>query len=125
MKLEPTRCYELPYPPSVNHIYMPVKRGKKRGYALNEKAAAYRNDVILTIGKGFTTITTPIRVLVELFMPDNRKRDLDNLGKALFDAMTYAGVWKDDSLIHDLRIIRRGIKPNGQAIVTVMQIVDD
>lgn len=39
-------------------------------------------------------------------MPDRRRRDLDNMPKALFDGLTHAGVWTDDSQIDDLRIVR-------------------
>jgi len=39
-----------------------------------------------------------------LFMPDRRKRDIDNTLKALLDALTHAGVWLDDSQVVDLRI---------------------
>ena len=45
-----------------------------------------------------------IAVEIEAFMPDRRKRDLDNILKALLDALTHAGVWADDSQIVDLRI---------------------
>ena len=38
------------------------------------------------------------------FRPDRRRRDLDNLLKALLDSMTHAGVMQDDALIEDLRV---------------------
>lgn len=31
------------------------------------------------------------------FPPDARRRDIDNYNKALFDALTHAGIWEDDS----------------------------
>jgi crossover junction endodeoxyribonuclease RusA len=44
-------------------------------------------------------------VLVELdfLLPDRRKRDLDNLSKAVLDSMNKI-VWKDDNQVVDLRI---------------------
>ena len=45
-----------------------------------------------------------IRLTIEAWRPDNRKRDLDNLLKAPLDALTHAGVYMDDHLIVDLRI---------------------
>jgi len=45
-----------------------------------------------------------LRVVIEAWRPDNRRRDLDNLLKAVLDALTHAGVWTDDGLIVDLRI---------------------
>ncbi len=111
--------YQLPYPPSVNHIYSRTKRG---GLMLNPKAKAYREEVIYTIGKGHTTLTASLQVHVQAYMPDKRKRDLDNTLKAVFDAMTHAGVWKDDSQIDDLRIVRSGVESPGRVLVTVRQI---
>lgn len=41
-----------------------------------------------------------LAVTVTLCPPDNRRRDEDNFaGKALFDSLTHAGVWDDDSQI--------------------------
>jgi len=41
-----------------------------------------------------------LEVKVTLCPPDKRRRDEDNFaGKALFDALTKAGVWGDDSQI--------------------------
>ncbi|MCV5079210.1 RusA family crossover junction endodeoxyribonuclease, partial [Escherichia coli] len=43
--------------------------------------------------------SAPASVEIVLFPPDNRIRDLDNYNKALFDALTHAGVWEDDSQV--------------------------
>lgn len=45
-----------------------------------------------------------LKVEIEAWRPDNRRRDLDNLLKACLDGCTHAGVWEDDSNIVDLRI---------------------
>jgi crossover junction endodeoxyribonuclease RusA len=50
------------------------------------------------------TFTGPIKVEIVAFRPDNRKRDLDNLLKAVLDGMSKALVYEDDSQIRDLRI---------------------
>jgi crossover junction endodeoxyribonuclease RusA len=47
-----------------------------------------------------------LRVEIEVFPPDKRKRDIDNLLKSLLDSLTHAQVWKDDNQISDLRIFR-------------------
>lgn len=113
--------YQLPYPPSVNHIYSRTKRG---GVMLNDKAKSYREDVLHTIGKASVAVTGDLRVRIDAYMPDKRKRDLDNPLKALLDAMTHAGVWTDDSQIKDLRIINRGVEKDGRVVVTVGQIYE-
>ena len=50
----------------------------------------------------------PIPVAVhadyQIGRPDKRRRDLDNMGKSLGDALTAAGILVDDSQIIDLRL---------------------
>lgn len=111
--------FQLPYPPTVNHIYRRTKKGQ---VFLDDRASGYRDDVIHLIGKGHTTLQGQIRVKVDAYMPDKRKRDLDNLCKSLFDAMTHAGVWLDDSQISSLLINRAGVEKNGRVVVTVQQV---
>jgi len=111
--------YQLPYPPSVNHIYARTKRG---GVMLNPNAKAYREEVIYTIGKGHTMLTGRLRVHVDAYMPDKRIRDVSNILKSLEDAMTHAGIWQDDSQIDDLRVVRKGIESPGRVVVSVTQI---
>ena len=45
--------------------------------------------------------------------PDNRRRDLDNLYKALLDALQAARIYDDDSQIDDLQITRGATTPGG------------
>ncbi len=76
---------------------------------LKAKGKEYRRAVLNQINAqldSMETITKPVKVRVEAWMPDKRKRDLDNLCKALLDAITHAGLWEDDSQIDDLRIYR-------------------
>jgi len=47
-----------------------------------------------------------VRVEFEAWVPDKRRRDLDNILKSLCDSLTHAGIWHDDSQIDDLRIYR-------------------
>jgi crossover junction endodeoxyribonuclease RusA len=50
------------------------------------------------------TITGPIKVEILAYRPDNRKRDLDNLLKAVLDGMAKGMIYEDDAQIKDLRI---------------------
>ena len=67
---------------------------------------AYRKAVIdqVLIQRGAKHYVTPLRVTVEAFKPDRRRRDIDNIFKAVGDGLTHAGVWEDDSQIVDLRL---------------------
>lgn len=99
----------LPFPPSVNRYYRSPRSGPLAGRTLiSEEARKYRAAVCSLVAE--SKLGGPmeglLRVSVEVFVPDRRKRDLDNLGKSLFDSLTHAGVWGDDSQIDDLRIYR-------------------
>lgn len=108
------RIYELPYPPSVNTYWRNVK-----GRTLISKAGReYRNKVCASTYH-FETLQCRLSVEIEAFMPDKRKRDIDNLPKAILDSLSHAGVWVDDSQIDVLKISRMGIEKPGKVIVKI------
>ena len=111
--------YQLPFPPSVNHIY---SRTRKGGVMLNPKARAYREEVIYLVGKVHTMLTGRLAVRIDAYAPDRRKRDISNLEKCIGDALTHAGVWKDDEQIDQLIINRKSIEAPGRVIVTIKQL---
>ena len=61
-----------------------------------------------------------IAVWVQAYPPDARERDLDNLPKALFDALQYAGAYRKDSQIDHFAVTRREVAPpEGRVEVTI------
>jgi crossover junction endodeoxyribonuclease RusA len=66
-----------------------------------------------------TGLCQPLAVTLRVHAPDRRARDLDNLPKALLDALTHAGLWEDDSLIDELHIFRCGPIKGGCVVVQV------
>lgn len=108
---------ELPWPPSVNTYW----RNWRGHMVISTAGRQYTRAVQEQVEKQATqTYTGPIRVVIQAFRPDRRKRDLDNLLKATLDALTKAGAWEDDSQIVDLRIYWAGM--GGKLIV---EIFDD
>lgn len=108
---------ELPWPPSVNTYW----RNWRGHMVISTAGRQYTKAVQEQVEKqGTQTYTGPIRVVIQAFRPDRRKRDLDNLLKATLDALTKAGAWEDDSQIVDLRIYWAGM--GGKLIV---EIFDD
>ena len=63
--------------------------------------------------------TAPASVEIVLFPPDNRIRDLDNYNKALFDALTHAGVWEDDSQVKRMLVEWGPVTPKGKVEITI------
>ena len=91
---------------------------------IGSKGKQFRKDVIeylRFIPDGDRSIPKEerVQVWVEAFPPDRRRRDLDNLKKALLDALTHARVWQDDWQVDDLRVGRRAPIKNGHVIVHV------
>jgi crossover junction endodeoxyribonuclease RusA len=86
----------LPWPPSLNHYWRNVK-----GMTLISAAGRkYRKEVARIIAEsGLKPITGAVAVKRILYCPDYKRRDEDNLPKALNDAITKSGLWKDDSYI--------------------------
>ena len=107
----------LPWPPSVNH-YWRTWQGRT---TISRAGREYRQAVErLVLAYGLQSFgANSLAVSIEARMPDRRKRDLDNLLKAPLDALTHAGLWLDDSQIHDLRITRAPIVKGGALTVRV------
>jgi crossover junction endodeoxyribonuclease RusA len=99
-----TYSFNLPYPPSQNHIW---RNGQKRTY-LTAKAKIWHHhakkalEALKLTNEG---IDAPVRVTLILQAPDKRKRDVHNLHKIVLDALTECNFWTDDSLVEDCRQI--------------------
>jgi crossover junction endodeoxyribonuclease RusA len=55
-----------------------------------------------------------LELSVMLYPPDRRRRDIDNVCKALLDSLTFAGLIEDDSLIDKLTIERGTVVKGGK-----------
>ena len=63
-----------------------------------------------------------LKIVINCYPPDNRKRDIDNLLKSLLDALQSAGVYVDDSQIDCLIIKRMHTQKFGQVNVVISEI---
>lgn len=97
----------LPFPPSVNGYWRAPNKGASIGkHLVSERGRKYQAEtyamVIEQLRRKPKAITENVSVSVVLFPPTKACRDLDNYFKALFDALTKANVWADDSQIKKL-----------------------
>ena len=92
----------LPWPPSVNTYWRMFQNRMLISKAGREYRTAVAEQVVEQSVPKFGD--RRIKVSIEAFRPDNRRRDLDNLLKAALDSMTSACVFDDDCQIVDLRI---------------------
>lgn len=109
----------LPWPPSINHYWRNVA-GKT---LISADGRAYRKAVAdqVLIQRGAKQYPGRIAVHIAAYMPDKRRRDVDNLLKSVLDSMTHAGVWMDDSQI-DVLSINRMPEIGGMLKVTVQEL---
>ena len=119
---------ELPFPPSVNHYWGTriVGSGKRKLIQryIGEAGRKFRESVLETflVENVRTKLDGPIACTVDLYPPCNRRRDVDNYNKGLFDALGAAGLYQDDSQIIDLRIRMLPKQPPGKVVVTLREI---
>jgi len=104
----------LPYPPTVNSYYRSVN-GRS---ILSKVAREYRAAVLALVSQPHP-LKGRLAVVLHVYPPDRRRRDLDNLGKSVFDALQHAGVYLDDSQIDRLTIVRKTVVTHGQILVEI------
>lgn len=111
--------YTLPFPPSVNTYYRQF-----HGRAIISKAGRdYRKKVLSIIGQIDWRLEGLLQVTLHLYPPDKRRRDWDNYQKAVWDSLTHAGVYGDDSQIKRAFVeMHEPAKCNGRAVVTLQPL---
>lgn len=112
--------FRFPYPPSVNHYWKPRKGG---GKYLAPAANQFRADVCAaTLPTGVLNFQGDVCLEVKLYPPaDNNKYDIDNVLKALLDALKYARVYQDDSQVCKLTVWKFTPLRRGHVEVTVWE----
>ena len=115
----------LPFPPSVNGYWRSVNKRT----LISERGRKYRTDAVYAVYKQLRRrpqpITHNIAVHVVLYPPNRAKRDLDNFQKALFDAMTHAGVWGDDSQIKRMLVEWGAVTCHGKVELFITDFVEE
>jgi crossover junction endodeoxyribonuclease RusA len=113
--------FELPYPPSVNHYWRRV--GART--LISRGGRAFRTAVCsLLAARNLRPLTGPLEVLVLVQPPDRRRRDIDNIQKALLDALQHGGAYTDDSQIVRLAIERGQPVDGGRTVVRIHEVTE-
>lgn len=114
----------LPFPPTVNSYYRAPDKGALKGkHLISESGRKFKKNVYAAVVTQYGGIPKPVTVDVEvnitLYPPDRRRRDLDNYNKALFDALTNARVWADDSQVKRMQIEWGHVVKQGKVDMTI------
>lgn len=95
---------ELPWPPSLNHYYRHV--GPR--VLISKRGRDYRDAVAARLAAERTAkMNGKVSLRIDAYPPDNRRRDVDNLLKVVFDSLVGGGLFEDDSQIRHLEITMR------------------
>lgn len=114
----------LPFPPSVNTYWRAPNKGPLAGrHLISADGRKYQSAVSASIIEQYRRIPKPItaelEVAITLFPPDARRRDLDNYNKALFDALTNAHVWQDDSQVKRMLVEWGPVTKGGRVEISI------
>jgi len=107
----------LPWPPSVNHYW---KAHGNRRY-ISRTAKAWMDEAVLLLRAAGVRFDKPVEVRMFLSPPDRRRRDGDNLEKAIMDSLVKAGVIRDDSLWQVPKSCRELLEGCGGYVLLVVE----
>ena len=106
----------LPFPPSINSYYVKTRNG----VFISASGKAYHKRVLEDIKEQcgpMKPLTSNVHLSVVLFMPDKRKRDLDNYMKPLLDSLTRCAFYEDDSQVDQLFVYRGVQRASGSVFI--------
>lgn len=91
---------KFPYSPSINHYY--GQRGNRR--FIKKEGKEYREAVTKEVLKAAPRmgIMDDLIVIIDMYPPDRRKRDIDNVQKCVLDSIEHSGLIIDDCQIVEL-----------------------
>lgn len=113
--------FDLPYPPSVNHYWRRV--GART--LISRQGRAFRDSVCSLLAlRRLHPLEGWLKVHLQFFPPDRRRRDVDNIQKPVLDALQHAGVYHDDFQIVSLVTDRLEPREGGQLVVAVTQVTE-
>lgn len=109
----------LPYPPSNNRYY---RHGKGRTY-ISAEGVAYRNAGRIAC-LGCARLDGRLSMSIDIFPSRSASQDVDNVAKAILDALQHAGLYTNDSQIDDLHIVRREKVEKGVSAHVVVRVTE-
>ena len=91
----------LPFPPSVNNLFLNVARG---GRVKSPRYRQWEKDADAHKPAGIVKLQGDVIAVYTFGRPDKRRRDISNLEKAVGDTLVRWQALEDDSQIVDIRL---------------------
>lgn len=118
----------LPFPPSVNSYWRAPSKGPLKGrHLVSETGRKFQKAARAAIIEQLRAVPRPSSELAEvhivLYPPDQRRRDIDNYNKALFDALTQTGIWEDDSQVKRMLVEWGEVTKKGKVVITIKRFI--
>lgn len=110
-------------PPSVNHVWKSHIAGRRAITYLTKEGKDFKKRLAAKVPKEWKPYHEEVDVLIELVFPDKRRRDIDNYGKAILDALNQKA-YLDDSQIVKLTLTKKFKKNKPLIRVHVVPHVD-
>lgn len=107
----------LPWPPTVNTYWRNIQ-GRT---IISERGRLYRLAVQKQLA-GVDPMIGRLAIKIAAYPPDRRRRDLDNILKALLDSLTFAHAIEDDSQFDFISVARRNVISDGAVRITITQL---
>ena len=109
--------FSLDYQPSVNSYW---KRNINGGVRVSAKGVKYKHTVKMLL-HGRDKLTGRLKGVFVVNVPDRRRRDLDNVLKALLDSMQ-GHVFLDDEQFDEITVKRGEVIKGGRVDVELYEI---
>lgn len=92
-----SQTFVLPYPPSANNLFMNISG---RGRIKTTKYRAWQSEAGWRLREQRAApIAGCVEVSIVAIRPDSRRRDIDNLSKAICDILVVNNIISDDRMI--------------------------
>lgn len=88
---------------------------------ISKEGRDYRRAVEMEVAKSLLENIgeSMLEVEIDMYPPDRRRRDSDNITKALFDSLQHAGVYGDDYQIERFTVERFAPQKPGFVVVRI------
>lgn len=114
----------LPYPPTANHFWKLNRDGSRR-LSDEYRAFLHKVGVIVMAEHAGQLMSGSLQAHYFFFPPDNRRRDIGNLEKAVSDSLVRSAVMVDDCQLNSITVERAPVVKGGLTLARISRMDND